>query len=213
MTDVTNERLVLASLVKNEEYLRKFLPHIKPEYFEDLSEQRLFKLVAEYAGKYNEPPDQSTLQVAARNDQSLNEKQGDDLLTVIKDIGSIVPTKNMDFLKKTTQDWCQMRAVFIALQKGIAVYQGEDTSVTIAAVPDILAHAISVSFESQIGMNYYDDAEMRYDFYTNPESRIKFRLDAFNEATCGGVTRKTLNLLVAGCVHPDTKVRIRIKSL
>lgn len=198
MTDVTNERLVLTSLVKNEEYLRKFLPHIKPEYFEDLSEQRLFKLIAEYAGKYNEPPDQSTLQVAARNDQSLSEKQGDDLLSVIKDVASITPTKNMEFLKKTTQDWVQMRAVYNALQKGIAVYQGEDSSITIAAVPDILAQAISVSFDAQIGQNYFDDAALRYEFYTNPESRIQFRMDPFNEATCGGVTRKTLNLLVAG---------------
>lgn len=198
MSEVTNEKLVLSALIKNEEYLRKFLPFIQEEYFEDMSERHMFKLIHEYAGKYNEAPDKSTLLVQARNEQSLSELQGEELLETIKDVVGIVPTNNLEWLKKTTEDWVQQRAVYNALQQSIAIYQGEEKKLTIAAVPDILAKAISVSFESKVGMDYFDDVGARYDFYINPESRVPFRIPTFNEVTCGGPTRKTLNLLVAG---------------
>lgn len=198
MSEVTNEKLVLSALIKNEEYLRKFLPFIQAEYFEDMSERHMFKLIHEYAGKYNEAPDKSTLLVQARNEQTLSELQSEELLETIKDVVGIVPTNNLEWLKKTTEDWVQQRAVYNALQQSIAIYQGEEKKLTIAAVPDILAKAISVSFESKVGMDYFEDVATRYDFYINPESRVPFRIPTFNEVTCGGPTRKTLNLLVAG---------------
>lgn len=198
MSDVTNERLVLCALVKNEEYLRKFLPFIKDEYFVDATEKRMFQLIHEYAGKYNEPPDKSTLLVSAKNDQVLSEGQSESLIDTIKDVFSIVPTNNIDWLRKTTEGWVQKQAIYNALQQSIAIYQGEEKKLNIAAVPDILAKAISISFETKIGMDFFDDAQARYDYYTNPESRVPFRIDTFNEVTCGGPTRKTLNLLVAG---------------
>lgn len=212
MSEVTNEKLVLSALIKNEEYLRKFLPFIQAEYFEDMSERHMFKLIHEYAGKYNEAPDKSTLLVQARNEQTLSELQSEELLETIKDVVGIVPTNNLEWLKKTTEDWVQQRAVYNALQQSIAIYQGEEKKLTIAAVPDILAKAISVSFESKVGMDYFEDVGARYDFYINPESRVPFRIPTFNEVTCGGPTRKTLNLLVAGCVHPDTEVKIRYRK-
>lgn len=198
MSDVTNERLVLSALVKNEEYLRKLIPFIKEEYFEDESEKRLFKMINTYAGKYNELPDKSTLIVEAKNDRSIDEGRSERLVSTIGDVFSIIPSSNYEWLKTITQTWCQERAVYNALQTGIAVYQGENKKVTIAAVPDLLAQAISVSFNTQVGQDYFEDAKLRWDFYTNPESRVPFRIPTFNDVTSGGLTRKTLNLFVAG---------------
>ncbi|USV40842.1 DNA primase/helicase [Xanthomonas phage BUDD] len=198
MSDVTNERLVLSALVKNEEYMRKLIPFIKEEYFEDESEKRVFKMINAYAGKYNEMPDKSTLMVEAKNDRSLDEGRSNRVVETVGDVFSIVPSQNFDWLKEITEKWCQERAVYNALQEGIAVYQGENTKLSIAAIPDILAKAISVSFNTQVGQDYFDDAQLRWDFYTNPESKVPFRIDTFNEITSGGLTRKTLNLFVAG---------------
>lgn len=212
MSEVTNERLVLTALAKNEEYLRKFLPFIKDEYFEDESERRVFKMIKDYAGKYNEIPDKSTLMVEAKNDMSTDEGRTARIVETVADIYSIVPSNNIEWLKTITESWCKQRAVFNGIQEAIAVYQGENTKVNIEAVPDILAKAISVSFNTQVGQDYFDDAKRRWDFYTNPESKIPFRIDTFNEVTANGLTRKTLNMWVAGCVHPDTMVKIRYRK-
>ena len=198
MSDVTNERVVLASLVKNEEYLRKLIPFIKEEYFVDESEKRLFRMINAYAGKYNELPDKSTLIVETKNDRSLDEGRSDKVLETIADVFSIVPSQNYEWLRSITEKWCQERAVFNALQAAIAIYDGEDKKQNIAAVPDILSKAIAISFNTQVGQDYFDDAELRWDFYTNPESKVPFRIDTFNEVTANGLTRKTLNLFVAG---------------
>lgn len=198
MSDISNERLILAALVKNEEYLRKMLPFLKPEYFEDAAEGRMLKMIFEHAQRYNELPDKSTLIVAAKNDQSLSEGQADALHETILDVFSIIPSKNVEYLSETTEQFVQKTEVYLAIQKAIAIYQGEDLKQTVAAIPDILAKALAVSFDIKIGMEYFDTAAERFDFYSNPESRVPFRLESFNEITCGGVIRKTMNLLVAG---------------
>ena len=198
MSEVTNEKLVLSALIKNKDYLSKFLPYISEDYFEDLSERKVFNLIKSYAGKYSASPDSSTLLVSAKNDRSIDEDFRDKVLMEIKDTLSIVPTENFEFLKETTEKWCRERAVYNALQDAISVYQGENKKLSIAAVPDLLSKAISINFEQHIGQDYWNDVDKRWDFYVNPESRIPFLIDVLNQITNGGVPRKTANCIVSG---------------
>ena len=121
MSDITNERLILAALVKNDDYLRKLIPYIKDEYFEDETDKRVFAKIQEYAGKYNERPDKSTMLVEAQNDYNLTELQGERMIEAINHIYSISPSNNYDWLEKTTEEWCQNRAVFNAIQTSIEI--------------------------------------------------------------------------------------------
>jgi replicative DNA helicase len=198
LSDVTNSRLILSALVKNEAYLRKILPHIKPEYFEDETEKRVFQKIFEYAGKYKEPPDKSTLIVDTQQDNSVTEQQSDRMLECIESIYLLSPSKNNEWLEKTTEEFCQNRAVYNAIQTSIDIYKGEEPSLTVAAIPGLLSKAISISFDHKIGLDFFADTESRFEFYSNPASKIPFRLKEFNEVTCGGITRKTLNVLLAG---------------
>ena len=50
------EFLVLRNLLYNEEYVRKVLPFIKGEYFEDYDQKVVFEEIAKFVGEYNEPP-------------------------------------------------------------------------------------------------------------------------------------------------------------
>ena len=57
---------------------------------------------------------------------------------------------------------------------------------------------LGVSFDTNIGHDYLEQVDERYDFYHEQEERIPFDLDNFNKITKGGLPNKTLNIALAG---------------
>ena len=47
------EVLILRNLLYNEEYLRKVIPFIKPDYFEDLHQKVVFEEILKFVNEYN----------------------------------------------------------------------------------------------------------------------------------------------------------------
>ena len=62
----------------------------------------------------------------------------------------------------------------------------------------MLSDALGVSFDSHVGHNYIDDSDARYEFYHRVEEKIPFDLDMLNKITKGGLSKKTLNVVLAG---------------
>ena len=48
------EFLVLKSLLHNEDFLRKTIPFIKPEYFQDTNQKVVFEEISDFVNQYNE---------------------------------------------------------------------------------------------------------------------------------------------------------------
>ena len=65
------EQTILTNLVHNEEYLRKVIPFIKPEYFSDRTEKTLFDEVTNFVNSYNTTPNFETLIIALRERKNL----------------------------------------------------------------------------------------------------------------------------------------------
>ena len=55
-----------------------------------------------------------------------------------------------------------------------------------------------MSFDNNIGHDYFKDIEARYDFYHEVEDKIPFDLEYFNKIKKGGLPNKTLNVALAG---------------
>ena len=49
------EVTMLRNLVFNEEFLRKVVPFIKPEYFENINQKIIFEEVVNFVEQYNKP--------------------------------------------------------------------------------------------------------------------------------------------------------------
>ena len=49
------EFLILRNLIHNEEYVRKVLPFIRPEYFENYNEKVIFEEISKFVEEYNQP--------------------------------------------------------------------------------------------------------------------------------------------------------------
>jgi archaellum biogenesis ATPase FlaH len=82
--------------------------------------------------------------------------------------------------------------------ESITIIDGKHQSLTKNALPDILTKALGVSFDTNIGHDYIENFEERYEFYHRDEERLPFDLDYFNKITKGGLPNKTLNICLAG---------------
>ena len=189
-------KTILRSLLTNEEYLRKVVPFLKPNYFEGPL-KLIFRQVASFVDKHNTLP---TLE-AFRIDLEQNEKISDDMFTevsaMLPEIFSPVDIDS-DFLLEKTENWCQERALHIAIMESINILDGKNEKMTKNAIPEILSEALGVAFDTNIGHDYIDNAEDRYDFYNRVEEKLPFDIELMNKITKGGLPDKTLNIALAG---------------
>jgi hypothetical protein len=134
-------------------------------------------------------------------------------LELLKEIESTKTEKvEMQWLTEQTEKFCQDKAIYNAIMESVSILDDKTSGKSKGEIPQMLADALGVSFDSNVGHDYLNDSSNRFDFYHKTESRIAFDLDIFNKITKGGLPIKTLNVALAGCVHPDTKVKIRFRE-
>ena len=176
--------------------MRKVLPFVKPEYFEGVY-RILFKEVGRFVGKYNKLPTLEAFKIDLDGSDKLNTETYTHALEILPNIFTKEEV-NGQWLLDTTEKWCQDRAVYIAIMESISIIDGKHESLSKNALPDILSKALAVTFDTNIGHDYIENVEERFDFYHAQEERIPFDLDYFNQITKGGLPRKTLNIALAG---------------
>ena len=176
--------------------MRKVIPFIKTEYFEGVYTV-LFSAITKYVQKYNHLPSQEAFKIELDDNSKLTETNYVQALDILPTI--FEPQKeNEDWLLDKTEKWCQDRAVYLAIMESIQVIDGKHTKYTKDALPDILQNALSVCFDNNVGHDYFENVDERFDFYHRQEERIPFDLDYFNIITKGGLPNKSLNIALAG---------------
>jgi archaellum biogenesis ATPase FlaH len=103
-----------------------------------------------------------------------------------------------DWLVDTTEKWCKDRALYLAIMESIQIIDGNDKTQDKGSLPKILSDALAVSFDNNIGHDFIEDFESRFEFYQRVEERIPFHLDMLNKITKGGLVNKSLNIALAG---------------
>jgi replicative DNA helicase len=190
------EKVILRNLIYNEEYLRKVLPFIEPDYFNDRSEKIVFQHITKYAAEYNSLITKEVLQIEIEDRRDITQDEVKNIYGTINELEDI--ECDFEWLSDTTEKWCRDRAIYLALMESIKIADGQDDKKNRDAIPTILSDALSVSFNRNVGHDYLEDYEERYELYNKKESRIQFDLEYFNKITKGGLPNKTLNIALAG---------------
>lgn len=194
--NINLEQTILRNLITDEVFMRKVIPFIKTEYFEGVYTV-LFSAITKYVQKYNHLPSQEAFKIELDDNSKLTETNYVQALDILPTI--FEPQKeNEDWLLDKTEKWCQDRAVYLAIMESIQVIDGKHTKYTKDALPDILQNALSVCFDNNVGHDYFENVDERFDFYHRQEERIPFDLDYFNIITKGGLPNKSLNIALAG---------------
>ena len=194
-----NERIeltILRNFFYNEEFTRKALPFVKPDYFTNRIEKLLYEEVDKFVQQYKNLPTKETILIEFSRRKDLNDEE----VKLIKELVTSFNDEKSDlqWLLDTTEKFCKDRAVHNAVLSGIKILDGKDKEKQPEAIPSILSEALAVSFDNHIGHDYIGDAESRFDWYHTKEKRYPFDLNFFNKITKGGVPSKTLNIALAG---------------
>ena len=190
------EQTILRNLLTDEEYMRKVLPFIKPDYFQGIYKV-LFREAGKFVGKYNKLPTAESFKIELDQSEKLNDEQYNMAMDIVP---QLFTSEKVDdkWLLDTTEKWCQDRAIYLAIMESISIIDGKHEQLTKGALPDLLSNALGVGFDLKVGHDYIENAEDRYEFYHTEEDRLPFDLEYFNKITKGGVPRKTLNIALAG---------------
>jgi replicative DNA helicase len=190
------EFLILRNLLHNEEYLRKVLPFIKSEYFEDLNQKIIFEEIVSFVQEYNKLATKEILCIEVENRKDITDTSFKEIVHLI---GSLDDADiELNWIIDTTEKWCRDRAIYLALMESIHIADGKDEKKNRDSIPSILSDALAVSFDNHVGHDYLEDYEQRYESYHRKEDKIEFDLEFFNKITKGGIPNKTLNIALAG---------------
>jgi len=190
------EFLILRNLIYKEEYLRKVIPFIKAEYFEDSNQKIVFEEILKFVQKYNQLATKEVLCIEVEKRKDINDTSFKEITQMISYLDD--ETTEFNWLVDTTEKWCRDRAIYLALMESIHIADGKDEKKNRDSIPSILSDALAVSFDTHIGHDYLLDYEKRYESYHKKEEKIEFDLEYFNKITKGGLPNKTLNIALAG---------------
>lgn len=193
------EQTILKNLIHNEEYTRKVLPFVRPDYFSDNTEKLVFKEVYDFINKYKNPPTHEALVINFTEKKNLSEPEVTGAIELLKEINRFKdePTETK-WLIEQTEKFCQDKAIYNAIMESVSILDDRNQKKTKGEIPKLLSDALGVTFDNNVGHDYMNDSDSRYDSYHKVESRIRFDLDLFNKITKGGLPIKTLNIILAG---------------
>jgi replicative DNA helicase len=196
---MTIEKTILRNLLKNDQFTRKSLPFLKDEYFFEEDDRILFSTVRDFVLKYNTNPTVEALNIDISSKSGIQDKVLREIESTLAEIKSARDDKepNLQWLVDHTEQFCQDKSLYNAIMKSIEIMKDEKGNTSKGAIPKILSDALSVSFDPNVGHDYLEQYEDRYEYYHRVQEKLAFDLEYMNLITKGGLPKKTLNIILA----------------
>ena len=191
--ELVEEKVILKNLIHNEKYFNKCFPFIEIPYFHEKHCKKIFSYISTYYKKYNAIPNIDAIIVMEDKD-NLNQVEHEECLKIVQYIKDYEEQEDFDWLSDMTEEFIRHRIYYNSILEAATLYESKGS--IDATLPDKITDALSVSFDTHIGMEF-DEAELRWELYNNEENKIPFLVESFNTITKGGLTRKTLNCLMS----------------
>lgn len=188
---ISIEDSIFKGLLYNEEYGRKVFPFLDEEYF-DGGYKQLFRIYKKLFDNYNSIPTLEAIAISLQQ-ESIGDTEYESIIDIVEKVSEKKDEfPDLDWLVDQTEEYCKDKSIFNAIYKSIGILDGSEKNLDKHAIPDLLDDALSVSFDTSIGMEFFKDAERRYDLYTSDDARLEVPLEALQIMTNGGFKKKTL---------------------
>ena len=199
------ESLILENLIYNGHYSSVIGIFLKPEYFKDNIEKIIFTEIQKHISEYNKPPTVESLSVKLSNRNDLNETTFQSCEELLKTYKKKIDDE--EWLIKESEKWAKDQAVYNGIVSSISILEGKEKNISKDAIPEILTEALAISLDQSVGHNYIENGDDRWDFYHKKEYKIPFDMVMLDKITNGGISPKTLTVLLGGTGVGKTLVK------
>jgi len=193
------ELSLLKNLIYNEDYTRKVFPYIKEEYFSENKDKLLFRLIHDFVNKYKVSPTHESLIIDLSNTTGISDADLKGALNTLNEIEEIKhESSDLNWLIDQTEKFIQDRAIYLAIMESVSILdESNKHSKGKGEIPNLLSDALAVSLDNNIGHDFTENYEERYDFYHAAEKRVPTDLDLLNKILNGGFPVKSLSLFMS----------------
>ena len=129
----TVEFLILRNLLYNEDYVRKVIPFLKADYFEDRNQKIVFEEIIKFVEQYNKPATKEVLCIEAEKRQDITDDSFKEITSLIGSLDDKL--SEFEWLVNTTEKWCRDRAIYLALMESIQLADGKDDTCLLYTSP------------------------------------------------------------------------------
>lgn len=191
-------KTIIQHLIVTEEYGRKVYPFLVSDYFRERTDKVLFEIISGYVSKYNAFPTVQTVAIELSEMDGIDDIEFEETKEFLNDVEPD-DQLNLDWLVDKTEEFCKQRAIELAINTAAGIIADEKNSkLKREAIPQLLQDALAISFETNIGHDYLEDWECRFDHYHDATLRIPFHIEFLNKISGGGLPPKTLSVILAG---------------
>lgn len=149
-------------------------------------------------------PTQNALVIALEKRGNMSQSEFDDTIAGIDELHGV--PEDLGWLLFETEAYCKQRAMHNALSESIRIQENfakpldeRDKKIPpIEYIQEVMKDALSVCFSTQVGHDYFESVESRWQSYKSKANKIPFLTKILNIITKGGVELRTLNCILAG---------------
>jgi len=113
---VSYEPIVLKKLLGNSSFYEIVVPHIENDYFNDIGNQEVFKLIANHYNQYETLPVLTELVASVKNVSNTHRREI--IEKSLEIVGKTEEVANIDFMLKETEQWIKDSLLMKSLQIG-----------------------------------------------------------------------------------------------
>jgi replicative DNA helicase len=191
------DKIILRELINNKSYARQVIPYLESKYFYEIDDSTIFKHIKLIVDNYStDSLSLESIGVSVENDNSINESTYKAVVESLCDIEGDNTSAELNWLLEHTDNFIKDKSIRLAVMDAINII--DDDNKPTSQLPELLQTAMAKSIYTEVGHDWREDVEARFDYYNNPEEKYPLGLEELNKATNGGVTKKTLNLIAAG---------------
>lgn len=210
-------KTILSNVLYNGEYFRVVWPHLYNEYF-DNQNRVVFNIIKKYYDEHKSIPSKNALIINLESMTKISQDEFDKSKDLIMSLETT--PEDLNWLVSETEKFCRDKAIYNATSRAIEIQENaslprdeQDKRLPdVGVIPELLQKAISITFDTSIGHDFFDDFELRWQMYREKTMKIPFGIKILDLITKNGVEKRTLNLLLAGvnCFVAGEKIQVKM---